>query len=165
MSAAKPHILYVGSILPKRSETFVYREVLGLRERGVQVSVASVNAPERDLGDDQLDQLANEAIHIYGRGLGGKLRVMWDSFVQQPVNTKLPDGIFEAGLGYWSKYFFQWNAGKGAGPAGKRPGDHPRPRPHGPRSGDRGDELRRGARRTVQLHRPRRRPVPATVRR
>lgn len=112
MNSATPHILYVGSILPKRSETFVYREVLGLRKRGVQVSVASVNAPERHLGDPQLDQLADEAIHVYGHGIGGKLRVLGESMRRHPVKLKLPAGIFEAGMGYWSKYFLQWDAGE-----------------------------------------------------
>ncbi|MEM7624438.1 MAG: glycosyltransferase [Planctomycetota bacterium] len=112
MNNGKPHILYVGSVLPKRSETFVYREVLGLRQRGVRVSAASVNTPERGLGDPQLDQLADEAFHVYGRGIGGKLAVLRDSLLQAPLDVSLPQGIFEAGLGYWAKYFFQWNAGK-----------------------------------------------------
>lgn len=59
------HVLYVGAVLPKRSETFVYREVLGLRARGVQVSVASVRAPERALGDPVLDELADQALVVY----------------------------------------------------------------------------------------------------
>lgn len=59
------HVLYVGAVLPKRSETFVYREVLGLRARGVRVTVASVRAPERDLGDASLDDLAANAEVVY----------------------------------------------------------------------------------------------------
>jgi glycosyltransferase involved in cell wall biosynthesis len=61
-----PHVLYVGAVLPKRSETFVYREVLGLRARGVRVATASVRAPERDLGDSTLDELADDTEVVYG---------------------------------------------------------------------------------------------------
>jgi glycosyltransferase involved in cell wall biosynthesis len=59
------HVLYVGAVLPKRSETFVYREVLGLRNRGLRVSVASVREPERALDDSALEELANEAVVLY----------------------------------------------------------------------------------------------------
>jgi len=70
-------ILYIGATLPSRSETFVYREVLGLRDRGWDVHTASVHQPERHLGDPQLDDLASTTIHIYRGGLrviGGALR-------------------------------------------------------------------------------------------
>lgn len=64
----RPAILYVGSRLPALSETFVTREVLGLRARGVPVAVASVHAPQRELGDAKLDALADEAVPVYGPG-------------------------------------------------------------------------------------------------
>jgi glycosyltransferase involved in cell wall biosynthesis len=63
------HVLYVGAILPKASETFVYREVLGLRRRGTQVSVASVRPPELGLGDPALEALAHEAYVVYEPGM------------------------------------------------------------------------------------------------
>lgn len=63
------HVLYVGAVLPKLSETFVTRELLGLRRRGVRVSAASVRPPERGLDDPALDALANEARVVYGPGL------------------------------------------------------------------------------------------------
>ena len=62
------HILYVGAVLPARSETFVYREVFGLRERGDRVSVASLRDPERDLGEARLERLADEATVVYRPG-------------------------------------------------------------------------------------------------
>ncbi|MFN3168337.1 MAG: glycosyltransferase [Phycisphaeraceae bacterium] len=105
----KPHILYVGAVLPKRSETFVYREVLGLRERGVQVSVASVHPPERGLNDPQLQALADEAVPIYGSGLGDKL-----TLIRQAIGHRLlrvPMGIFETTPVYWPKYLVQCDAG------------------------------------------------------
>ncbi len=61
-------IAYVASQLPKRSETFVYREVLGLRGRGRKVVSASVRPPEEELGDAKLDALAAEAVVVYGSG-------------------------------------------------------------------------------------------------
>jgi glycosyltransferase involved in cell wall biosynthesis len=70
MTGSKPaHVLYVGAVLPKRSETFVYREVLGLRARGIRVTAASVHAPQRDLGDPLLDELADHAEVVYRRGM------------------------------------------------------------------------------------------------
>lgn len=71
-------LLVVGARLPKRSETFVYREVFGLRERGMKVLVASVHKPERGLGEDRLDRLAEEAIGVYG--MGG-YRLLWDAWL------------------------------------------------------------------------------------
>ncbi|MEO1236001.1 MAG: glycosyltransferase [Planctomycetota bacterium] len=109
MSGPAPHILYVGAVLPKRSETFVYREVLGLRRRGVAVSVASVNASERDLGDAELDTLAAEAMRVYGEGVRGKLAVHLDAARMRwwrPVR-----GLFETPPTYWPKYVFQSEAG------------------------------------------------------
>lgn len=78
MSTPGP-IVYVGAVLPKRSETFVYREVLGLRDAGVDVVAASVRAPESELGEDRLDALAQQAVVVYRggfvwRGLLGALR-------------------------------------------------------------------------------------------
>ncbi|MHC5211495.1 MAG: glycosyltransferase family 4 protein [Planctomycetota bacterium] len=68
MTEASPaHLLYLGAYLPKRSETFVFREVLGLRARGIRVTPASVHLPERDLGDAVLDELAVQAVVVYRR--------------------------------------------------------------------------------------------------
>ena len=63
-------LLYISSQLPKRSETFVYRELLALRGSGLTVRVATLHPPERDLGDARLDALAAEAIPVYGAGWG-----------------------------------------------------------------------------------------------
>ena len=58
-------IAYVGSQIPTLSETFVYRELLGLRARGHQVIAVSVRAPKRAFGSAELDQLASSAIEVY----------------------------------------------------------------------------------------------------
>lgn len=61
----RPAILYVASQLPKLSETFVYRELLGLRAAGRQVLAASVHAPDRFADDPVLAALAGEATIAY----------------------------------------------------------------------------------------------------
>lgn len=58
-------ILYVAARLPTLSETFVYRELLGLRGRGRIVLGASVRAAARVPGDPALDALAREALVVY----------------------------------------------------------------------------------------------------
>ncbi len=109
MAQRVPHILYVASILPKRSETFVYREVLALRDAGVKVSVASLHMPERELGDPEVDALADEAVVVYGEGVRGKLAVYADAAKRawiRPVR-----GLGEVPAGYWMKHVFQSEAG------------------------------------------------------
>ena len=103
------HLLYVGAQLPKRSETFVYREVLGLRDRGVAVSVASVHPPEAELGDPRLDGLARDAVPVYGRGVRGKLAVSVDAF--RAAWFRPPNGLLETPPVYWPKYLLQSEAG------------------------------------------------------
>jgi colanic acid/amylovoran biosynthesis glycosyltransferase len=77
------HILYVGAVLPKCSETFVFRELLALRETGLRVSAATLRPPEYDLGDPRLDALADEAVPVYGAGparlVGDALRALCQS--------------------------------------------------------------------------------------
>ncbi|MEM6392449.1 MAG: glycosyltransferase family 4 protein [Planctomycetota bacterium] len=109
MSDAPAHILYLASQLPKRSETFVYREVLGLRKLGVRVSTASLYPPEKDLGNSELDALAAETQVVYGSGLAGKLAVYRDAFRQSLI--RLPRGMGEVPPSYWLKHLFQWEAG------------------------------------------------------
>jgi glycosyltransferase involved in cell wall biosynthesis len=79
-----PHLLYLGARLPVRSETFVYREVLALRERGYDVRIASVRAPERGLGSSTLEALADEALPVYGAGPWRLLRDAIGCWVRQP---------------------------------------------------------------------------------
>lgn len=58
-------ILYIGSRLPARSETFVYREMLGLRKRGRTVIAASVHRPAAFDDDPMLAAIARDATVIY----------------------------------------------------------------------------------------------------
>lgn len=79
-----PRIAYIGSTLPCRSETFVYREVLGLRELGLPVDVVSVHRPERDLGDVNLEALAREAVVLYGGGAIELIRDVAAEMIRHP---------------------------------------------------------------------------------
>jgi glycosyltransferase involved in cell wall biosynthesis len=58
-------VLYVGSRLPALSETFVYREMLGLRTLGRATMAASLYAPRKITGDPALSALAAETFVIY----------------------------------------------------------------------------------------------------
>ncbi len=81
-----PKVMYVAAMLPKRSETFVYRELLGLRSAGWDVSALSVRPPERDLGSDALDALASESEVLY-RGVGKMLGAAAAEVVKHPRHT------------------------------------------------------------------------------
>jgi len=61
-------ILYVGARVPELSETFVYRELLNLRERGHNVAVASIRKPRAFPRDATLTALAEEALILYSPG-------------------------------------------------------------------------------------------------
>ena len=60
-------VLYVGSWLPALSETFVYREMLGLRTLGYTTLAASLHAPRLFADDPALSALAAETFVIYTR--------------------------------------------------------------------------------------------------
>lgn len=61
-----PTIAYISSILPKQSETFVYREIRELRRRGWDVVCVSLNPTEHPAG---LEDLEADRIVVYG-GVG-----------------------------------------------------------------------------------------------
>lgn len=80
-------ILYLGSTLPSRSETFVYREVQALRALGIAVKTATVHAPASDLGSDDLEQMAAESIRIYSAGVRALVRDASLTFLRQPLRS------------------------------------------------------------------------------
>ena len=80
-------ILYLSSFLPKRSETFVYNEVLGLESRGLDVGVASLYPPEKNLGDPALDRMAADAVPVYGTGQSRLLRDATAFFFRHPIRA------------------------------------------------------------------------------
>jgi colanic acid/amylovoran biosynthesis glycosyltransferase len=63
------HVLYVAAQFPKQSETFVYREVVGLGKRSnMKISVASVHEQQQNIGELAVDALTREVIPIYPPG-------------------------------------------------------------------------------------------------
>ena len=58
-------IAYVAARLPTLSETFVYRELMGLRGRGRRIVPVTVRRPAGTFGDPTLDALAAEAVQVY----------------------------------------------------------------------------------------------------
>ena len=80
-------ILYLSSVLPKRSETFVYKEVLGLQARGLDVGVASLYPPEKDLGEEELDRMAAGAVTLYAGGHGRLLRDALAFYLRHPLRA------------------------------------------------------------------------------
>lgn len=67
-------VAYIASQLPKRSETFVYRELSALRAAGVEVLAVSLHPPETGLGERLLDELALHALPVYGTGTAALAR-------------------------------------------------------------------------------------------
>ena len=73
MTDARPRksaIAYVAARLPTLSETFVYRELMGLRSRGRTIVPVTVRRPNGPFGDPNLDTLAGEAVQVYSRVTG-----------------------------------------------------------------------------------------------
>ncbi|WP_420142171.1 glycosyltransferase [Sphingomonas sp.] len=66
-NGGKGAVAYVGTRLPTLSETFVHRELRGLRGRGRRIVPVSVRAPQGPFGDPELDELAKEAVLVYSR--------------------------------------------------------------------------------------------------
>jgi glycosyltransferase involved in cell wall biosynthesis len=60
-----PAIAYVAARLPTLSETFVYRELIGLRGRGRRIVPVSVRRPAAPFADPGLDALARESVLVY----------------------------------------------------------------------------------------------------
>ncbi|MGD1278298.1 MAG: glycosyltransferase family 4 protein [Tepidisphaeraceae bacterium] len=68
LTSSQPRLAYVSAVFPLASETFVYREVRGLRQRGWDVWTVSLNTPPPPRGDDDAD-LHQQRILLYGRVL------------------------------------------------------------------------------------------------
>lgn len=86
-------ILYLSSVLPKRSETFVYNEVLALSRVGQSVDIASLYPPETGLGDPVLDKLARRAHVVYGRGVFGVVSGALRFFLSHPARSAAVAGL------------------------------------------------------------------------
>lgn len=63
-------IAYVAAVFPRVSETFVYREVRGLRKRGWSVTAVSLNPAE---AVKELEDLERDRVVVYGREIRSTL--------------------------------------------------------------------------------------------
>jgi len=68
--AEKPRVAYLLSRYPAVSHTFFLKEVLGLRERGLDVRVASINSPDRPRQDLPAVEAAEADQTYYVKSLG-----------------------------------------------------------------------------------------------
>src|SRR5215218_9088252 len=79
-------IAYVAGSFPKRSETFVYREVRELRNRGWDVRAISLNDPEaRDL--PEFRDLESGNTIIYGSSTGATFGAAIAECITHPLRS------------------------------------------------------------------------------
>jgi glycosyltransferase involved in cell wall biosynthesis len=79
-------IAYIAGTFPGRSETFVYREVRGLRALGWDVRTVSLNEPkERGLPD--FADLESSTIYVYGTGRGGTIGAAIAEIATRPIRA------------------------------------------------------------------------------
>lgn len=128
-SGVLPGLAYVGAVLPKRSETFVYREVLGLRARGHAVVAVSLRRADDDevCDDPTLRELRDEAVVVYEPGWKGRaLR----GLTRRPIGAvRSAIRLFVAacvsrdlGIKGWAKLPVQWLGGVSLAEALRRRG-------------------------------------------
>jgi colanic acid/amylovoran biosynthesis glycosyltransferase len=115
-------IAYIAGEFPKLSETFVYREVRGLRERGWRVIGVSLNSAQNV--PNELNDLMEDRIQVYGDEFLATLKGNQREWLGHPIQffrsvTRSyyidqfcpgePMGIFDRFI----KLPFQWSAGMG----------------------------------------------------
>lgn len=65
MGSLKAPVAYVSQFYPHLTETFVYREVLGLRERGIDVRTYACWSPQRESLSAESVPLAGETTYVF----------------------------------------------------------------------------------------------------
>lgn len=79
-------IAYVAGTFPARSETFVYREVRGLRALGWDVRTVSLNEP-RERGLNDFADLETGTIYVYGSGRGATISAAFAEMLTHPIRS------------------------------------------------------------------------------
>ena len=94
----KPVVIYLAAAFPKLSETFVYREFLGLRNAGWDVRSVALNPNPNSTGDAQIDALADDTLVLYARGKASVCRRLPGAFLRRPWGTirTLCHGLIDA---------------------------------------------------------------------
>jgi glycosyltransferase involved in cell wall biosynthesis len=128
----KPLVVYVAAAFPKLSETFVYREFLGLRKAGWRVRAVGLNASPNLTGEPAIDALANETVVLYDTGKAAVLGKLFRAASRHPVGTScaISLGVFDAVFGErqsWRRRLKGiWHAAVGAVLAAELAADRPR---------------------------------------
>src|SRR5947207_2090097 len=79
-------IAYIAGELPTETQTFVYREIRALRERGWRIQTISLNDPP-DRGAPGLRDVGDGTITIYGSGLSKTLRALLLEMLWHPARS------------------------------------------------------------------------------
>ena len=79
-------LAYLVSRYPAISHTFILREVLGLRNLGIDVEIASINGLDRAPGALTAEETAeaSRTFYIKQAGAGGVLQALLPALVQRP---------------------------------------------------------------------------------
>jgi colanic acid/amylovoran biosynthesis glycosyltransferase len=80
-------LVMIAPWLPKLSETFVYREVFGLRQAGFEVQTVSVHDPGPAWKEADLKDLADKAVRVYGPGPVPMLLDSFAAFLSHPLRS------------------------------------------------------------------------------
>ncbi|MEM9165719.1 MAG: glycosyltransferase family 4 protein [Planctomycetota bacterium] len=96
MDERRGPILYVAGELPRLSETFVTREIQGVRRLGIGVVTASVHDPAKGFVDEDLRRMASSVVRIYGPGAKRLVADVFGAFRSKPLRTL---GTLMTGLG------------------------------------------------------------------
>src|SRR5258706_10951354 len=79
-------IAYVCSAFPSKSETFIYREVVALRERGWQIYVVGLNeSPEKN--NNLFTNFSHDSIVLYGKNFPIHLTKAVVEILTHPIHS------------------------------------------------------------------------------
>lgn len=120
-------IAYLVSKYPDVSHTFILREVLALRERGIAIDVASINAPPPRAGLTAIEAAeADRTFYVKPQGAGGALTALcwtllhhpaglWRGFAQAMRLSRMEPRRLALHLAYWAEALIlaRWMASRG----------------------------------------------------
>ena len=94
----KMKILYVTSSLPALTLTFIYREIFGLRRKGLEVETVSMNRPAPESVSEEAQGLLESTLYLDQVSLMRKIGAVFS------VMFRRPRGFFRClGLYFWAR--------------------------------------------------------------
>ncbi|MBL8150877.1 MAG: colanic acid biosynthesis glycosyltransferase WcaL, partial [Blastocatellia bacterium] len=86
MNNSKVRLAYLISRYPAISHTFILREVMSLRQMGFEISVASINNPDRKLSELTIEEQSEVArtYYVKNHGFKGALKAHTKKFFNTP---------------------------------------------------------------------------------